>query len=787
MSQVQVQNSYPTLLSAGSPMQSTPQPLNPAVYQSVMSIPSASGPLPSENAGHPIKNSALPSASATSINSAAVPNMANPKEKTPMCLVNELARFNKIQPEYKLLSEQGPAHSKVFSVRLTLNEHYWEAEGTSIKKSQHAAAARALAETTLPKPSVRPPRNTGKNPDSVTYTVELNALCMKLGKKPTYRPIDSYHGMRPNFNYNVRAPGPYPRYYYPFSPVGPVLYQMEVSIGEQLFNGKGRTRQAAKHDAAAKALKALQKEPLLEKDLENDKAVMFSPVLSSTDSVTHTVELNALCMKLGKKPTYRPIDSYHGMRPNFNYNVRAPGPYPRYYYPFSPVGPVLYQMEVSIGEQLFNGKGRTRQAAKHDAAAKALKALQKEPLLEKDLEVNGEESSNENLNKSEISQVFEIALKRNMPVNFEVLRETGPPHMKSFVMKVSVGNFSGDGEGKSKKIAKKNAAAAVLEELRKLSPLPIVEKVQPRFKKKTRSIVKLQTSPEYGQGMNPISRLAQIQQAKKEKEPEYSLVTERGLPRRREFIMQVQICDQTAEGMGPNKKVAKRNAAEKMLELMGFKVPQPQPTKPALKNDEKVPVKKPGDGRKVTFFEPGSVEDRARGNKEDDFRMPYMSHQQLPAGILPMVPEVAQAVGVSQVHHTKDYSRPPINPAKATITAMMARELLYGGTSPTAETLLKSNNNLVHLPHGPLTRPSEQLDFLTKVQGLQVEYKDFPKNNKNEFVSLINCSSQPPLISHGIGKDVESCHDMAALNILKLLSELDQQTHDRSGNGPISV
>lgn len=46
---------------------------------------------------------------------ASVSNMANPKEKTPMCLVNELARFNKIQPEYKLLCEQGPAHSKVRS------------------------------------------------------------------------------------------------------------------------------------------------------------------------------------------------------------------------------------------------------------------------------------------------------------------------------------------------------------------------------------------------------------------------------------------------------------------------------------------------------------------------------------------------------------------------------------------------------------------------------------------------------------------------------------------------
>jgi len=40
-------------------------------------------------------------------------NMANPKEKTPMCLVNELARFNRIQPQYKLLNERGPAHAKV--------------------------------------------------------------------------------------------------------------------------------------------------------------------------------------------------------------------------------------------------------------------------------------------------------------------------------------------------------------------------------------------------------------------------------------------------------------------------------------------------------------------------------------------------------------------------------------------------------------------------------------------------------------------------------------------------
>ncbi|XP_035404474.1 double-stranded RNA-binding protein Staufen homolog 1 isoform X8 [Cygnus olor] len=635
MSQVQIQN--PSTALAGSQILNK----NPSLSQP-LSIPSTTSSLPSENAGRPIQNSALPSASVTSTNAAAAPsNMANPKEKTPMCLVNELARFNKIQPEYKLLSEQGPAHSKVFTVQLTLGDQHWEAEGTSIKKAQHAAAAKALEGTKFPKPTARPSRSEGKNPDSVTPTVELNALCMKLGKKPMYKPIDPYTGMRSTYNYTMRG-GTYP---------------------------------------------------------------------------------------------------------------------PRYFYPF-PVGPLLYQVELSIGGQQFHGKGRTRQAAKHDAAAKALKVLQNEPLPEK-------------------PEFFPLK---------QVTKESGPPHMKSFVTKVSVGEFMGEGEGKSKKISKKNAAIAVLEELKKLPPLPTVEKMKPRIKKKTKSIVKLQTSPEYGQGMNPISRLAQIQQAKKEKEPEYMLITERGLPRRREFVMQVKVGVHTAEGMGTNKKVAKRNAAENMLEILGFKIPQPQPPKPALKTEEKTPVKKPGDGRKVTFFEPGS-EETSTSNKEDEFRMPYLSHQQLPAGILPMVPEVAQAVGANQGHHTKEFNRAAPNPAKATVTAMIARELLYGGTSPTAETILKNNNSSGHVPHGPLTRPSEQLDYLSNVQGIQVEYKDFPKNNKNEFVSLINCSSQPPLISHGIGKDVESCHDMAALNILKLLSELDQQTTEmpRTGNGPMSV
>ena len=63
--------------------------------------------------------------------------MANPKEKTPMCLLNELARYNKLVPLYELIDETGPAHEKTFMVRLTLGQQKYEANGTSIKKAQH--------------------------------------------------------------------------------------------------------------------------------------------------------------------------------------------------------------------------------------------------------------------------------------------------------------------------------------------------------------------------------------------------------------------------------------------------------------------------------------------------------------------------------------------------------------------------------------------------------------------------------------------------------------------------
>ncbi|NXK48755.1 STAU2 protein, partial [Chauna torquata] len=510
--------------------------------------------------------------------------MANPKEKTPMCLVNELARFNRIQPQYKLLNERGPAHAKMFTVQLTLGEQTWEAEGSSIKKAQHAAASKALNETTLPKPTPRPPKNNvNNNPGSITPTVELNGLAMKRGEPAIYRPLDP------------------------------------------------------------------------------------KPI-----------------------PNYRANYNFRGM-----YNQRYHCPVPKIFY-----------VQLTVGNSEFFGEGKTRQAARHNAAMKALQALQNEPIPEK-LPQNGETGKeteeDKDANKSEISVVFEIALKRNIPVSFEVIKESGPPHMKSFVTRVTVGEFTAEGEGNSKKLSKKRAAMAVLQELKKLPPLPVIEKPKLYFKKRPKTILK--TGPEYGQGMNPISRLAQIQQAKKEKEPEYVLLSERGMPRRREFVMQVKVGNEITTGTGPNKKIAKRNAAEAMLLQLGYKASTPLQDQP-----EKLGENKSWNGQNVGFTEPTS---------------------NTPKGILHLSPDVYQEMEASRNKSapgttvsylsSKEMSQTSssffsISPTTNS-TATIARELLMNGTSPTAEAIgLKGIS-----PASPCSavQPSKQLEYLARIQGFQ--------------------------------------------------------------------
>lgn len=80
---------------------------------------------------------------------------------------------------------------------------------------------------------------------------------------------------------------------------------------------------------------------------------------------------------------------------------------------------------------------------------------------------------------------------------FQVVRESGPPHMKNFITQCIVGSFKTEADGNSKKLSKKRAAELMLKELKSLS-MPQVIPQRPKTKplvnkKKNRNLIKVST------------------------------------------------------------------------------------------------------------------------------------------------------------------------------------------------------------------------------------------------------------------------------------------------------
>ena len=202
-----------------------------------------------------------------------------------MCLVNELARYNKVGHQYRLTDESGPAHKKNFTVCLKIGDkEEYSASGASIKKAQHAAAAIALEKTQFKHPS--PKAKTLKNAN-ITPTVELNALAMKRGEATSYTFLEANsntggqsNGHRQGYNNsfigsgrsgsgsmnNPSTGGQYSSNQRSNGGGGgggyPPMFCVQLRVGGMEFMGDGQTAQAAKHNAAGKALKMLKDIPI---------------------------------------------------------------------------------------------------------------------------------------------------------------------------------------------------------------------------------------------------------------------------------------------------------------------------------------------------------------------------------------------------------------------------------------------------------------------------------------------------------------------------------------------
>jgi len=108
-------------------------------------------------------------------------------------------------------------------------------------------------------------------------------------------------------------------------------------------------------------------------------------------------------------------------------------------------------MRVSVGERaVATGKGSSKKKAKHAAAQNALNILM------------GVSSSNEEVKEETENHAASVEKSGKDD-------EQGPPHAREFICNIKLGKFSDRGTGRSKKTAKRTAAAKMLEQLKSLS------------------------------------------------------------------------------------------------------------------------------------------------------------------------------------------------------------------------------------------------------------------------------------------------------------------------------
>ena len=191
--------------------------------------------------------------------------------KTPISLMNELCKANKVVPEYKVVEESGPPHEKTFKVELTLSSGgAYEGVASTIRGAKHNAAQLGLETSGMTKPERRPKQFNN------APTVELNSLAMKLGKHieycdlapmvrphsgPSPIPSNTYGG----YSYQEYTPGMMP--YHP-----PQLKMAaSVKVDDKEYFGEGFRKKEARHDAASKALVELRKECALEPKSEQNE------------------------------------------------------------------------------------------------------------------------------------------------------------------------------------------------------------------------------------------------------------------------------------------------------------------------------------------------------------------------------------------------------------------------------------------------------------------------------------------------------------------------------------
>ena len=217
----------------------------------------------------------------------------------------------------------------------------------------------------------------------------------------------------------------------------PGMHAVRLKLGEEVYAGVGTTFKLAKQDAATKALN----ETKLSKPAEK-KTLKPRPV-----GITATQELHELATKKGLSPTFKFLEPY-----NFEFK-----PSMRLWSKEEMRG--NYRVQLTVGTMEFMGHADLPQQAKHNAAVQALPYLNQMPNIKPPSKAatipnatgpgaSGgaskkatESAAMTKEGKNVIMVLNEIAMQQQVCIDWNILDEDGPPHMRAFTYTLKMGSY----------------------------------------------------------------------------------------------------------------------------------------------------------------------------------------------------------------------------------------------------------------------------------------------------------------------------------------------------------
>jgi RISC-loading complex subunit TARBP2 len=309
--------------------------------------------------------------------------------------------------------------------------------------------------------------------------------------------------------------------------------------------------------------------------------------------------------------------------------------------------------------------------------------------------------------KTPISYLQELCTKRGITPQYDLIANEGAVHEPTFVFKVTGGEFIGTGKGPSKKKAKHNAALSILTQMMGLAngQTQMVEDFSPPIPQ----------SPNDSMVGNPVGELQELTQKRLWPPPIYEFTSEQGPPHAREFICTARLWKLTETGVGKSKKLAKRNAAYAMLQLLkqGMTIPQGEGEQPEDYDDEAIPL--PNDGGKTYT------------NMKDGKRVPTLT------------PQASQKI-------TQFYQTMKNAPGKS-LAALHSKPL-----------------------NSSTTNYCQMLQEIAEEQRFEVTYVDIQElSHSGQRQCLVQLSTMPVAVCHGLGTSTDDARAMAAHNSLQYL------------------